>query len=169
MKCAFLLFLLLLSFLTSISGQKFLIIERSGTPHTKRYSVYDAITFQLKDDDKGWYTRQILDMNANGQLILLGETWIPLEDIVRIRLTHERLLPTLIGGALQGGGISMMLGDLWYTLRGKPEYTQGGIEFGLVNIAVGTAIRLLWGPIKYKLGNKTRLRVIDVTYGTKFS
>ena len=153
-------------FLTTASGQKFLLIERSGTPRTKRYAVYDEITFQL-NDDKGWYTRQILDMNPDGQMLLLGDTWIAVADLVKIRLSNQRLIPTIIGGALQGGGVSMMLGDAWYTLRGHPEYTQGGLEFGALNIAVGTAVRLLFGPIKHKLGKKTRLRVIDVTYGTK--
>lgn len=166
MKSAGLITLFLISFLTFASAQKFLVIERSGTPRTKRFSIYDEITFQLKDDDKGWYTRQILDLNADAQLILLGDTWIPIADITRIRMSNQRLLATIIGGALQGGGVSMMLGDAWYTIRGDSKYTQGGLEFGLVNIAAGTAIRMLLGPIKYKLGNKTRLRVIDVTYGT---
>ncbi|MEO6132156.1 MAG: hypothetical protein ABIQ02_09930 [Saprospiraceae bacterium] len=169
MKITCLVFLFSISFFSFLSGQKFLIIERSGTPRTKRFTVFDEITFQLKDDDKGWYQRQILDLNADAQLILLGDTWIPISDITRIRMSNQRLLVSILGGALQGGGISMMLGDAWYTIRGKPEYTQGGLEFGLVNIAVGTAIRLLWGPIKYSLGNKTRLRVIDVTFGTRNS
>ncbi len=166
MKSASLIILFLISFLTFASAQKFLVIERSGTPRTKRFKIYDEITFQLKDDNKGWYTRQILDLNADAQLLLLGDTWIPIDDITRIRMSNQRLLVTIIGGALQGGGVSMILGDLWYTIRGHPEYTQGGMEFGLLNLAVGTGIRLLFGPIKYKLGKKTRLRVIDVTYGT---
>lgn len=166
MKSASLITLFFISFLTLCSAQKFLIVERTGTVHTKRFSIYDEITFQLKDDNKGWYKRQILDLNADAQLILLGDTWIPISDITRIRMSNQRLWATIIGGALQGGGVSMFLGDLWYTIRGNPEFTQGGMEFGLLNMAVGTGIRLLFGPIKYKLGKKTRLRVIDVTYGT---
>ncbi len=166
MKSAALISIFLISFLTYSSAQKFLVVERSGTARTKRFNVYDEITFQLKDDNKGWYKRQILDLNANAQLILLGDTWIPIADITRIRMPNQRLWATIFGGALQGGGVSMILGDLWYTIRGNPEFTQGGMEFGLLNMAVGTGVRLLFGPIKYKLGNKTRLRVIDVTYGT---
>ncbi len=166
MKITCLVLLFFIAFLDVTVAQKFLTVERSGTPRTKRYSLYDEITFQLINDDKGWYTRQILDLNADAQLILLGDVWIPISDITRIRLSNQRLIPTIIGGALQTGGISMILGDLWYTLRGKQEYTQGGMEFGLLNIAVGTGIRMLLGPIRYKLGKKTRLRVIDVTFGT---
>jgi hypothetical protein len=166
MKLTGIFFVFSLFFLTSALGQKFLIIERSGTPRTKKFSSFDDLTFKLKYDNKGWYTRQILDMNPNGQMILLGDTWIPLSDISNVRLSHQRKVANILAGALQSGGASMILGDAWYTIRGQSRFTQGGMEFGLLNIAVGTAIRALWGPIQYKLGKKTRLKVIDLTFGT---
>ncbi len=164
MRFAFLLFLFIATFLPELLSQKFLIIERAGTPKTERIAIFDEITFQFKDDDKGWYTRQITDLNADAQLVLLGDTWIALSEISRIHLKRKRVLATVIGGALQGGGASMVLGDLYYNLRGTPEYTQGGMEFGVVNMIVGTAVRALLEPIKYRLGKKTRLRVIDITF-----
>lgn len=147
-----------------INAQKVLLIEKSGRPRSERIQLYDEITFQLKDDEQGWYKRKILDMDVNGQMILLGDTWTPLSEISRLRLKRQRTWANLIGGALQGGGASMILGDLWYTLRGSPELTQGGIEFGLVNIVVGGAIRAAFAPIKYRLGERTRLRVVDLTF-----
>ena len=159
---------LLFLFFCSISSvtfcQKFLIIEKAGNVRTERIAVFDEITFELKDDDKGWYTRQILDLNADAQLVLLGDVWMPLSDIARLKLNRKRKLASIIGGALQGGGASMFLGDAYYTIRGTPEYTQGGMEFGALNMVLGTALRAVLGPIKYKLGKQIRLRVIDITY-----
>jgi hypothetical protein len=163
-KSGYLLLFLSLAIVAPGFGQLQLLIEKSGNPRSERLKVYDEFTFQLKDDDTGWYTRQILDMDANGQLLYLGDTWISLNDIARIRLKRQRAIPNIIGGALQGGGATMILGDLWYTLRGNHRYTDGGIEFGFVNIAVGTALRTLLGPIKYRLGGNKRLRVIDLTF-----
>ena len=165
MKITGFVFIIIFTFLIEISGQKFLLIERSGTPRTQRFGLYDQLTFQLRDDTKGWYTRQILDMNPDARLILLGDTWFSTDDIFRIRMSRKRVLASIIGGALQGGGVSMMLGDAWYTIRGHSRYTQGGLEFGALNIAVGSAVRALLGPVKYKLGKMTRLRVIDTTVG----
>jgi hypothetical protein len=158
--------LLLISFLsTSAFGQKILLIEKAGNPRTERIQVFEELTFQLKEDDKGWYKRQIMDLNADAQLVLLGDTWTPLSDISRIRLRRQRAWSNIIGGALMGGGASMFLGDLWYTVvRDEPRLTQGGMEFGLLNIAVGAGIRSLFSPVKYKMGDRRRLRVIDVTY-----
>ena len=149
----------------SVYGQKFLIIEKAGKVRTEKIAVFDEIKFQLKDDDKGWYTRQIFDLDADAQLLLLGDTWIPVTDLSRIYLKRKRVLPSAIGGALMGGGASMFLGDAYYTVvRNEPRYTEGGMEFGLLNIALGSALRSLLSPIKYRLGKNIRLRVIDITF-----
>jgi hypothetical protein len=38
------------------------------------------------------------------------------------------------------------------------------MQFGLINFAVGTAIRLVFEPIIYNLGRQKRLRVVDLTF-----
>lgn len=161
-----LLFFILFVFASfDIPAQEYLIIERSGSVKTERIPLYDELTFTLKDDNKGWYTRQILDLDADAQLVLLGDTWIPITEITRIHLKRQRGLANIIGAALQAGGGSMFLGDAYYTVvRDAHQYTEGGMEFGLLNIAAGTGVRALLGPIKYRLGKKTRLRVIDITF-----
>jgi len=148
----------------SVWGQKYLLIEVAGNPHTQRIAMYDDLEFQLKNDDAGWYDRKIIDMDPNGQMIMLGDSWVAIGDIERIRLKKKRALATLLGGALQVGGITMFMGDVWYTIRGEQEYSQGGMEFGVINFVVGTLIRKLFEPIVYKFGKKRRLRVVDLTF-----
>ncbi len=159
------LFLLLTLFVVeSATAQKYVLIERAGNPRTERIAMYDELTFKLKDDVTGWQTRQILDMDANGQLIRLGDAWVELKEIEWIKLQRQRVIANVLGGALQVGGISMFMGDLWFTVVGEPQYSEGGMEFGLLNFAVGTGIRLLFAPITYKLGKQKRLRVVDLTF-----
>lgn len=160
----YLFFLLMLSVLSSGVCQKYVLIERAGTPVTQRISMYEDLTFQLKDDDAGWYTRRIYDMDPNGQMIMLGDSWVAIKDISRIKLKRQRAIANILGGALQVGGISMFMGDVWYTVQGEPQFSEGGMEFGLLNFAVGTAIRMTLAPIKYRLGKKRRLRVVDLTF-----
>jgi hypothetical protein len=160
----FLTLINLLLCLLPLSAQKYLLIERAGNPHTERIAMYDDLTFQLRNDDAGWYTRRILDMDPAGQMIMLGESWVALKDIERIRLDRKRVLPMILGSALQVGGISMFMGDLWFTVVGEPQYSEGGMEFGLINFAVGTAIKWIFAPIIYNLGKQKRLRVVDLTF-----
>lgn len=155
--------ILLILFVRNVNAQQYLLIEKAGNPRTERIKIYDELTFQLKDEDV-WYTRQILGLNADAQLIQLGDSWLPLSDITRIHLKRQRAWSNVIGGALQGGGASMILTDLWFTIRNQHFLTEGGWEFGLVNIGVGTLVRSLFSPIKYKLGNRHRLRIVDLTF-----
>jgi hypothetical protein len=159
----FSLLFLIISFHLAHS-QKYVLIEKAGNPHTERIAMYDELTFQLRDDKVGWITRTILDMDPNGQMIMLGDVWIQLKDIERIKLKRKRALPTILGGALQVGGLSMFMGDLAFTISGEPQYSEGGMEFGLINFAVGTGIRMLFEPIVYNLGKQKRLRVVDLTF-----
>lgn len=164
MKRGMLSLLLPLCFMLQVTGQKYILIERSGNPRTTRISMYEEITFKLKDDKAGWYTRQILDMDPQGQMVLLGDAWVPIQDISKIRLGKKRVFATIIGGALQVGGITMFIGDLWYTATNQPEYSEDGMLFGVINFVAGTLIRALLGPIIYKMGKHRRLRVVDLTF-----
>lgn len=150
--------------LQQVSGQKYVLIEKAGSPRTERIAMYEELTFQIKDDKVGWYTRQILDMDPDGQMILLGDSWVPINSIASIKLNRKRAWPNIIGGALQVGGISMFMGDLWFTVTGESQYSEGGMQFGLINFGVGTIIRALFSPIVYDLGKRKRLRVVDLTF-----
>jgi hypothetical protein len=156
--------LLLLTGLNNVFAQKYLLIEKRGNPKTERVAVYEYFTFQLKGDDE-WHTRQILGLNADAQLIELGDAWIPLSDLTRIKLRRQRGWVNVVGTALQAGGASMLLGDMYSSwVLGEPQYTEGGWQWGLVNMAVGTGMKAVLAPIKYHLGGKHRLRIVDLTF-----
>ena len=147
-----------------LCAQKYLLIEKRGNPKTERVAVYEYFTFKLKDDDE-WHTRQILGLNADAQLIELGDAWIPIADLSRIKLRRQRAWVNIVGTALQAGGASMVLADMYSTVvRNDPHYTAGGWEWGLVNMAVGTGLKAVLAPIKYHLGGKHRLRIVDLTF-----
>jgi hypothetical protein len=154
----------LMFLLEPLSAQLYLQIEKAGNPRTLKIPMYEELTFQLADDDAGWYTRQILGMDANSQTIMVGNSWVNIKDITRIKLKKQRAIANILGGALQVGGISMFFSDVWFTIQGEPQYSEGGMQWGLINFAVGTGIRLLWAPIKIRFGKGTRLRVVDLTF-----
>lgn len=156
-------FLFLLAGTPQLLSQQYVLIEKRGNPHTERIAMYEKLTFQLRDDNT-WHTRQILGMDAKGQMIELGDAWIPLSDLTRLKLQRQRTWVNIIGTALQAGGAGMILFDMYHTVQGDPEYSQGGWESGLVNIAVGTGMKALLAPIKYRLGGKHRLRIVDLTF-----
>jgi len=162
-----LIFLTILAFAFAGSGltaQKYLQLERSGSLKVERFTREDKLRFKLYDDNVGWYERVIEDLNPSAQMVQLGTGWHEVQEISELWLYRKRVWPNIIGIALQAGGASMVLGDLYNTIRGDAYRTQGGWEFGLVNLAVGTGLRMALSPIRRKMGDKNRLRVIDLTF-----
>jgi len=147
-------------------AQKYVLIEKRGNPKTERIAMYEYMIFQLQGDDKIWYNRQVLGLDADAQMIQLGDTWLPLSDLTRIKLHRERGWVNILGSALQAGGVSMILTDAYFTIRNEHEYSEGGWEFGLINIAVGTGLKALLSKIKYRLSvnGRHRLRIVDLTF-----
>lgn len=146
------------------SAQKFLQLERSGTLKVERFAIGEPLRFKLADDNVGWYSRYIEDLNPQGQLVMLGDGWYGPTAIHAIWLYRKRTWPTIVGVAMQAGGASMVLGDVYNTIRGEGYRTENGWEFGLVNIAIGTGLRALLSPIRHTLGPRKRLRVVDLTF-----
>jgi|WetSurMetagenome_2_1015567.scaffolds.fasta_scaffold153946_1 hypothetical protein len=160
------MYVLLIFFIgrNGVYAQKYLQIEKRGNPKTEKIKLYEQLTFQLRDNEKIWYTRQILGLDANAQLIQLGDSWLPLSDVTRIKLHRERGWVNILGTALQAGGASMILTDAWFSARNEPQYSQGGWEFGLINLAVGTGLKWALAPIYYRLDGRHRLRIVDLTF-----
>lgn len=160
----FLTLLIVVLLYSNATSQKQLLFEKYGRIKPERFQIGQPLTFKLVDNDSGWYTRYIEDLNPEASLIQLGPDWKQLSELDMIRLQRQRTWVNIGGGALQAGGISMFTGDLFFTLRGDGRFTQGGMEFGLINFAVGTGLRLALAKIKYKLSERKRLRIIDLTY-----
>jgi hypothetical protein len=148
----------------SLQAQKFLQLERTGSLKVERFAIGEQFRFKLPDDDAGWYERYIEDLNPEGQLIMLGNGWYGTKDISAVWYYRKRVWPNVVGIALQAGGASMILGDLYNTIRGEGYRTENGWEFGLINIAVGTGLRAALSPIRHKLSDRKRLRVVDLTF-----
>jgi hypothetical protein len=162
-----LILLLLVTGVNVARAQKYVLIEKRGNPKTERIALYEYLIFQLKDDEKIWYNRQILGLNADAQMILLGDSWLPLSDISRIQLHRERGWVNILGTALQAGGVSMILTDAYFTIINEHQYSEGGWEWGLVNIAVGTGLKAVLSKIRYRLNGlngRHRLRIVDLTF-----
>lgn len=156
--------LVIITSITTLTGQKQLLFEKAGRLKPERFHIGEPFTFKLNNDTKLWYDRYIEDINQESKLVRLGQDWIPINEISNIKLQRQRGWVNVTGAALQAGGISSFTGDLFYTLRGEGHITQGGMEFGVLNFAVGTGLRFSLAKIYHKLSDRKRLRVIDLTF-----
>ena len=154
--------LLLASF--SLNGQKLLQLERGGSLKTIRYYIGDEITFQLWNDDVGWYNRVILDIDVDRNLIVFENHALPIDSISMIQLDRSKAWQ-VFGTALQYGGVGMAASSLaWSAVESRPvDWT--GIGTSLACSAVGTGMKYAMRKKKFKIGKRKRLRLLDLNFG----
>lgn len=155
---------LLLLFILPGYGQKMLQLEKAGSLKSTRFFVGDEMTFRLKNDDKGWYTRIIHDFDLNNNWIVFHQYTLPLDSIEMIQLDRNHAMQ-IVGGALQGGGINMVLFSTYYSIFQDRDLDWSTIISGVANVGIGTAIRKLFRKKRFKPGKHKRLRLLDVSFG----
>ena len=158
-----LIFLLALMCAWPAHSQKFLQLEKSGSLKSTRFYPGDELTFRLKNDDTGWYTRLIYDFDLENNLILVQGHELPLDSISMIRLPRTKAMQ-IVGGALQVGGINMILFSAYYSIFRDYDADWSTILSGVANIAVGTALRSLFASKRFKPGKRKRLRLLDLNF-----
>lgn len=143
-------------------------MEKSGSLQTRKIYIGETVTFQLKNDDTGWYERTIFDILPDDGLINFEGVKIHVDSISQIRFTKKPFFPMLIGNAMQGGGANMILFDISRALSwGKEQgIDETMIYSGLANIAVGTAIKKLTKEKKFKVSKRKRLRLLNLDFSS---
>ncbi len=161
---SFTIVLLLLSS-TSLGAQKFLQLEKGGSFKYTRYYIGEDIVFKLHNDDKGWHTRTITDIDVDGNRLVFFNHPLPIDSIAMIRLPGSKVWQ-IAGLTLQVGGANAILFSLGYNpIFNNEPVNWGGVGTGALGIAIGTAIRQLTKTKKFVPGPRRRLRLLDVTIG----
>ena len=150
----------------TLDGQKVLQLEKAGTAHTTKIQIGETITFKLRNDQTGWYERTIFDIYPETGHLNLEGTEIHIDSIAKLRFKERPFIPAILGTTLQGGGANMILfeisrGTIWDKDRAIDKNT---LVAGVANIGVGTLLRKLFRHRKFKLGNRKRLRLLEINF-----
>ena len=148
----------------SAYSQKLLQLEKSGSLKTVRFYTGDVMTFMLRNDDKGWHTRTIEDFDLANNRIVFHNYVLPLDSIEMIQLNRNQVMQ-IVGGALQGGGVNMMLFSTYYSVFRDRSMEWGTFISGAANVGIGTLLRKLFRKKRFKPGKRKRLRLLDLNFG----
>ena len=144
-------------FLSGAFCQKFLVLEKTNTPKTTRFYVGQAITFKL-DGVSGWFDRQITDILPDQKIIMLDGEAVPLADITTLKVRKKRIW-AIVGSQLITFGSTLALA----TTIARARHDEADSRLFLVSAASVVGGFWLVKPRKIKLGNRHRLRLIDLT------
>jgi len=157
----FSMLLILLAF--NLNAQKILQIEKVGSTKLVRFYLGNEITFKLKNQE-GWFTRRIEDIDANQNLVLFEEQgFVNIKDISFIRRSEANRRSKDIGNSMYIFGANWGFWSLASTLVGD-ELTWLAVIVPAVAFVIGIVIKWLGKKKVWKMGQRRRLRVLDLEF-----
>lgn len=151
-------------FSPTIWGQKVMQIETSGSIKTKKIFKGESIEYLLNGADT-WSDGVIEDFNIEQNLVVLGDRYVKVNDIIAIRYYKP--------GARRMGTQLALFGAAWSAFAAIGTATDGNPDThykwsdAIVTgsaMGLGLAYSKLFRYKKYKFGKRKRLRLLDLTF-----
>lgn len=118
--------------------------------------------FRLQGEEDYWYKRTITDLLPEGNSLMLDHQLVRIEDIAALKISRKGYV-RLIGSSLLTFGVSMGVAITAAVLYRDFDYNFPAlIGAGAGSFLAGT---YLLTPRKIKMGDKFRLRIIEIRFG----
>lgn len=165
-----LLMLSLMIVTTSLSGQVYLYLE--DMMQVQAIKIPEGASISIKTlKATRWTNYRIEKLYAEDNIIIHSNGMIDLADVTHLRI--QRKWVVALGSSLQAFGSAWAVYGL-IILAANPSVVQlSSIAVGsLIPIAAGYIMKKIWKYKKYKINQKTRLKILDLsfpedTYGEK--
>lgn len=146
----------------SAFGQKMLLLERANRARTTKLFIGDELRFRLVGEEDYWYRRTISDILPESNSLMLDNFAVKLPDIQTLKVQRKPIW-RVIGGA----GISLGATLAFATTVGRFGFQDKEINapklYGIALASFGAGWYLST-PRKLKLGEKHRLRIVEITF-----
>lgn len=143
-------------------GQKMLLLERTNRSRTTKFYVGDVLKFRLTGEENYWYERTITDILPETNTLMLDNFAVKLPEIQTIKMRRKPIW-RILGGAAYSLGATLALA----TTIGRFGYQDKDVDavklYSLAAVSFGTGW-FLNTPRKLKMGEKHRLRIIEVRF-----
>lgn len=146
------------------NAQYYVQLEKAGSLKTTRFAPGDILTFQLKNDDKGWNERPIWSIDVERNRIIFPDVVVHVDSIEAIRLERKAAGAKILGSALQVGGINVMLFEGYEAIFRDTSLDWSAMAAGVLNIGVGTAIKAIFRRKVFRPGPYRRIRLLDLHF-----
>ena len=147
--------------LAEVQGQKLLLIEKAGSPKTRKIYIGDELTFKLRSAE-GWYNAVIEDLRVDTNLIVFPRQYVSPSEIEAFR--YELNWPRPVGRSLMVFGVS------WSVFAGIADIANIGYEYewrdAIISgtaVLAGVVIPLTFKHRYVRFGKRKRLRIVDLT------
>ncbi|MBL7806384.1 MAG: hypothetical protein JNN28_01125 [Saprospiraceae bacterium] len=156
--------LLLLLCLTTygVSAQKMLLLERANRAKTSKLYIGDVLKYRMVGKENYWYKRTITDMLPESNVLMLDNFAVKVDEIQSIKV-YRKPIWRILGGA----GYTLGATLAFATTVGRYGFRDKSIDapklYG-ISLASAGAGWFLTSQRKLRLGNKHRLRIVEIKF-----
>lgn len=146
-------------------GQKMLLLERAHRAKTTKLYIGEELRFSMAGEKNYWYRRGITDILPETNTLLLDNFAVKLPEIHSLKVRRKPIW-RIMGGAAFSLGATLALA----TTIGRFGYRDKDVNapklYTISAISLGAGWYLST-PRKIKLGEKHRLRIVEVKFPPK--
>ncbi|MCO6476127.1 MAG: hypothetical protein J5I94_05860 [Phaeodactylibacter sp.] len=164
MRTILLYILPVIIFLSPLSAQKVLQIEKYGKARTEKMYIGDPITYQLRGEDV-FRDGYIENIKVKDSLILLSNRYVKVGDISALR--YERTWPKATGISLFFFGVGWSgLAAIGTAFDGNDDtrYRWSDAIVSATSLSLSFAIPRLFRNKDVRIGKRRRLRLLDLRF-----
>ncbi|HHS95178.1 MAG TPA: hypothetical protein ENJ45_01205 [Phaeodactylibacter sp.] len=142
-----------------LPAQKFLQMEKYGSPKVKKFYIGDELTYKIKDYPDDWTTATIEDLLIEDNIIVFSNRTVRLEDIIAIR--KDRRLPLAVANSLYTFGLTWGVLSLLDGLTGNPlKWSAATVP--ATAFTIGFLAKRIFKHRNYRMGKRRWLRMLEV-------
>ncbi len=155
----------LLAALPTLDAQRVLLLENMRSSRADRYYEGQTIVFRVRGDNF-WQNGVITELRPDIQSIVINDRFVMLDEVEAVQLPGA--------GFATGVGYSLMTFGLgWsafalvgYATDGQADTRYSGTDLGVTLVSVGSGFLLksIFAKRQYKLSERKRLRIIDLSF-----
>lgn len=146
--------------------QKVLQVEKIGSAKTQKFTIGDGITYKLQDDDI-WYNAVIEDIKAEEGFLIFNDRLVRVEAIEALQFNDSRRWSRNLGLQLY----TFAAGWTFFGIADHLIFNQNENRASIPLIVIPASTALVSGFLiqrifrqrTLKMGNKYRLRLLDLT------
>lgn len=157
--------LIIFSFLIShmVQGQKVLLLEDRAEIRPIKFYEGQEIDVKLKEYPKDWETLKIERFLDEEQIIVAENGMYKLSEISHVRI-ERKIIKNIYLATTSLAVSGLVFGGIGELYNGRPAGALGVAVLSGIVYGTGWLINKLLRYRKYKLGNKYRLKILDVSF-----
>lgn len=148
----------------ALRGQRILLIEKQNSARTQKLFEGDYIQYRLAGDQQ-WYAGAIRELRPDVQLIAFDDRYVDLSNMTMLRRDRGWARP--LGITLGTFGVAWSaFAAIGTATDGNPDtnYRWSDLAVTGTSLGLGLLIPTLFGARKIRLGDRHRLRIIDISF-----